>query len=209
MSNQSIVRLVLAILLLSISPAQANDINNELTAARNVFLQGVDGDKRAVRKATKHFRALSTRYPENPVFIAYLGASMTLKGRDAQNNLDKQRLTEEGLGIIEQALSRLPEDNDEHSTEYLETLLVVADTFVYIPAFFNRYERGRHLLQEILNHRNFSSMAAGYKAAAYFTAANIARGKGMEDEYRHYLTLAENTDPQGRNGQSARQLLKQ
>ena len=209
MSTQSLIRLIWVALLLSILPVQANDLNSELTAARNVFLQGVDGDKQAVRKATTLFRSLSTRYPENPVFIAYLGASMTLKGRDAHNNLDKQRLTEDGLRKIEQALAYLAKDKDAHSTAYLDTLLVAANTYVYIPAFFNRYEKGRNLLEEILKHPDFNGMAAGYKAATYITAANIARGNGQQNEYRRYLTLAENTDPQGRDGITASELLKQ
>ena len=208
MTYQSIIRLVFVALLSLVLPVHANTIDNELMEARNIFLRGVDGDRQAVRKAEKRFRTLNARYPENSVFMAYLGASVTLKGRDAQNNLDKQRLTEEGLRRIERALSYLPDNNGEHSSEYLDTLLVVADTFLYIPAFFNRYERGRHLLNEILGHHHFNKMAAGYKAATYFTAAVIARGNGLENEYMRYLKLTEEADPQGRDGQAAKQLLR-
>jgi len=196
-------------LLFLICPVQADDIGRELVDARAIFLQGVDGDRQAVRKATKRFRTLSLRYPENPVFLAYLGASMTLQGRDAQNNLDKQRLTEAGLKKIERALKQLPEDNGEHSAIYLDTQLVAASSFIYIPAFFNRYERGQRLLQAILEHHDFNRMAAAFRAATYFSAALVARGNEDDDEYRRYLTLTAATDPQGRDGRSAKKLLQQ
>jgi hypothetical protein len=209
MNFPAIVRFSLLALFLSIPPAYADEDNDKLVEARNIFLQGVDGDQRAVRESIKRFRSLSADDPQNPVYMAYLGASMTLRGRDAPNNLDKQRFTEEGLRKVDQALSRLPKNSSKQSAAYLDTLLVAADTFVYIPAFFNRYEQGRDLLQVILDHRDFKNMAESYKAAVYFTAALIAHGDGDEKEYRRYLKLCAETDPEGRDGRSAKALLEQ
>ena len=203
------LRFCLFVVLLTIFPAQADDISSELTDARNIFLQGVDGDKSAVRNAVNRFRSLSQRHPETPIYIAYLGASITLQGRDAPNGIDKQRLTEEGLDEIDRALELFSHDNDEPSSRRLDTLLVAANSFIYIPSFFNRYERGKRLLREILEHNDFKEMAAGFKAAAYFTAALIARGDGDENEYHRYLNLTVNTDPQGRDGRFASELLEE
>jgi len=209
MTVRAIFRFGLLALIFSIPPAYADEPNNELVEARNIFLQGVDGDQRAVREATKRFRSLSASDPKNPVYLAYLGASMTLQGRDAPNNLDKQRLTEQGLRKVDQALSRLPKDSAAQAEAYLDTLLVAADTFVYIPAFFNRYEQGRDLLQVILDHRAFKNMAEPYKAAVYYTAALVARGDGDVKEYQHYLRLCADTDPEGRDGRAAKAMLEQ
>lgn len=194
-------------LLLAVFPVQADDIDNELTEARHIFLQGVDGDKRAVRDAAHRFRSLNQRHPDDPVYLAYLGASITLQGRDAPNGIEKQRLTEEGLVKIDAALEQLSAYNDMPSSRRLDTMLVAANSFIYIPSFFNRYEKGKGILHEILVHRDFDGMAAGFKAAAYFTAALVARGDGAENEYHRYLTLIVNTDPNGRDGRNASKLL--
>lgn len=191
------------VLLLAMAPLHANGGGRDLAQARNVFLQGVDGDKQAVREATNRFRTLSVGHPDDPVFLAYFGASMTLQGRDASSDTDKMRLTRDGLRKIDRALKLLSTGNDKSPSADLETMLVAADSFIHIPAFFNRYDRGKRLVHEILKHPDFDKMAPGFKAAAFLAAALVARGEGHEDEYRHYLDLTVKTDPDGRNGRIA------
>jgi len=168
----------------------------------------VDGDKHAVSEASRLFRALNLREPENPVYLAYLGASITLQGRDAPNNVDKQRLTEAGLRKVDHAFDVLLDRGRRASAVYLETLLVITNTYIHIPAFFDRYNRGRALLQVILEHGDFESMSPQFKAAAYFTAALVALGDHTDEQYRHFLKLSAATDPDGRNGRVARELLQ-
>ena len=198
--------LLLVILAVS-SPVWADETNTELSNARHVFLQAVDGDKRAVRDAISRFKSLSHSHPDDPVYLAYLGASITLKGRDAANGINKQRYTEEGLQVIDQALKQLAAANDLPSTSRLDTMLVAVNSFIRIPAFFNRYDRGRRLLDEILAHEDFDAMAARFKAAAYVAAALVARGNGDDEEYRRYLKLVVDTDPDGRDGRFASTML--
>jgi hypothetical protein len=193
-------------LVLAISPLQAEEVDQQLTEARNVFLQGVDGDKHAVRTAANRFRMLSRHHPDNPVYLAYFGASMTLQGRDAPNYINKRRLTEEGLATIDRALDLLSAKHDVNPSRYLDTLLVAANSFIHIPSFFNRYDRGKQLLRRILEHRDFDNMAPGFKAAAYMAAALVAHGEGDEKGYRRYLELTVKTDPEGRNGHFASKL---
>lgn len=193
--------------LLLIVPAhasdQAADFDAALGKARTVFLKGVDGDRRAVRDATLRFKKLNHRNPQEPVLLAYLGACMTLQGRDAANNLDKRRLTEDGLGKIDRALAMQSEKQDQGSVHHLDTLLVAANSFIHIPAFFNRHDRGKQLLQQILDDRGFDGMASGFKAATYLAAALMARGDGDNAAYRHYLDLTVAIDPDGRDGHFA------
>jgi hypothetical protein len=197
------------VLLVMVWPAQADDVGHQLTEPRAVFLRGVDGDKRAVRDATHRFRLLSQDHPGEPVFIAYLGACMTLQGRDAANNIEKGRLTDEGLSEVDQALKLLVEGADKSSPRYLDTLLVAANTFIHIPSFFNRQDQGKRLLQEILAHRAFDGMAAGFKAATYLAAALVAHGEGDDGEYRRYLNLTVSADPEGRDGRFASKMLEE
>ncbi len=197
------------VLLLVMWPAQADDSDQQLTEARTVFLRGVDGDKTAVRDALRQFRTLSHNHPKEPVFIAYLGACMTLRGRDAANNIEKGRLTEEGLAQIDLALKLLAESGDKGSPRALDTKLVAVNAFIHIPSFFNRHGEGKRLLQEILAHPSFDGMAAGFKAAAYMAAALVARGDHDDEAYRRYLNLAASTDPEGRDGKTASKMLEE
>lgn len=197
------------VLLVTIWPAQADESDHELAEARAVFLRGVDGDKGAVRDALQRFRSLNQSHLQEPVFIAYLGACMSLQGRDAANNIEKRHLTEEGLGEVDRALKRLSAGTDQSSPRYLDTLLVAANTFIHIPAFFNRNAEGKRLLQEILAHRAFDGMAAEFKAATYLAAALLAHGEGDEKEYRRYLNLTVSADPKGRDGGFASKLLEE
>lgn len=198
------------LLLLSLAlPAFASDPDPELTEAREVFLLAVDGDRRAVRDATQRFRALSRTHPREPVYLAYLGASTTLQGRDASNNLDKRRLTDDGLRDIDRALDLLSKDADRSSPRYLDTLLVAANSFIHVPSFFNRHDQGRQLLDEILAHPTFDAMAPGFQAATYLAAALVAQGDRDEEAYRRYLDQTIAADPEGRNGRFASGLLEE
>lgn len=200
-------RLICVLALLgAVSPSHADDVGRSLANARAVFLQGVDGNKRAVRDATSRFRILTVRHPDDPMFLAYFGASMTLQGRDAPNGLDKMRLTKDGLRKIDRALKLLSTLGDKHSSERLETMLVAADSFIHIPSFFNRYDRGKRLLHAILKDRDFDKMAPAFKAATFLAAALIAHGAGNQNEYRRYLDLTVRTDPKGRDGLIASKL---
>jgi hypothetical protein len=200
-------RIAWLLLLVAVWPAQADDVDQELNEARAVFLRGVDGDKRAVREATQRFRSLSQVHPQEPVFLAYHGASMTLQGRDAANNIEKQRITEEGLREIDRAIKLQSANADQGSPHYLDTLLVAANSFIHIPSFFNRYDQGKRLLQEVLAQQGFDGMAAGFKAATYLAAALVAHGEGDDGAYRRYLDLTVGADPEGRDGRYASKLI--
>jgi hypothetical protein len=202
-------RIACLLFLVMVLPAQANRMDEELTEARAVFLKGVDGDKRAVRDAVQRFKSLSRAHAEEPVFQAYLGASMTLQGRDAPNNIEKGRITEEGLGVLDRALDAQLAKPDPGSVHTLDTMLVAANTYIHLPAFFNRYEQGKDLLQKILAHPDFEGMAPGYKAAVYVAQALVSHGDADDAAYRRYLQLAVSTDPKGRDGEFASKRLRE
>lgn len=202
-------RIVWLLLLAVVWPVQAGDMGHELTEARAVFLRGVDGDKRAVRDAVQRFKSLSRAHAEEPVFQAYLGAAMTLQGRDAPNNIEKGRITEEGLSVLDRALEMQMAKPDPGSVHTLDTMLVAANTCIHLPAFFNRYQQGRELLQKILAHPDFEAMAPGYKAAVYVAQALVSHGDADDESYRRYLELTVSTDPEGRDGQYASKRLQE
>ncbi|MCC6302188.1 MAG: hypothetical protein IT489_05240 [Gammaproteobacteria bacterium] len=203
-------RMVFLLLLVMVWPAQADSGEDPgLTEARTVFLRGVDGDKRAVRDAVQRFKTLSRAHAGEPVFQAYLGAAMTLQGRDAPNNIEKGRITEEGLGVLDRALDAQMAKPDPGSVHTLDTMLVAANTYIHLPAFFNRYQQGKDLLQKILAHPDFDGMAPGYKAAAYLAQALVSHGDADDEAYRRYLELTVGADPKGRDGEFAGKRLQE
>ncbi|MCC6207423.1 MAG: hypothetical protein IT488_04665 [Gammaproteobacteria bacterium] len=203
-------RIACLLLLVMVWPAQAVDREDrELAEARAVFLKGVDGDKRAVRDAVQRFKSLSRAHADEPVYQAYLGASMTLQGRDAPNNIEKGRITEEGLGVLDRALAAQLAKPDPGSVHTLDTMLVAANTNIHLPAFFNRYQQGRELLQKIIAHSDFDAMAPGYKAAVYVAQALVSHGDADDAAYRRYLELTVSTDPEGRDGEFASKRLQE
>lgn len=206
MKINHLLHFCLSLSLLAVLPLQAADFDNALTETRAVFLRGVDGDRHAVREACQRFKQLSHHNPGEPVLLAYLGACKTLQGRDAANNLDKRRLTEDGLRNIDKALAMQAERKDQGSAHHLDTLLVAANAYIHIPAFFNRHDKGEQLLQQILNEPGFATMAPGFMAATYLAAALVAQGDGDTVAYRRYLDLAVSADPDGRDGRYARSL---
>lgn len=200
-------RIVCLLLLSMVSLVYADDFDRELVEAREVFLRAVDGDKRAVRDATVRFRTLSRAHPQEAVFIAYLGACTTLQGRDGTNNIERRRLTENGLREIDRAVA-LAAGTERDPVRYLDTLLVAVNSYIHVPSFFNRNDDGRRLVQEILAHPGFEQMAAAFRAAAYMAAALIAQGDRDEAGYLRHLRLSAGADPEGRDGKLASRLLQ-
>ncbi|MDX9742112.1 MAG: hypothetical protein RBT81_13195 [Gammaproteobacteria bacterium] len=200
-----LTRLFCILLLLPVFPAHANE-PGEFAEAREVFLRAVDGDRRAVRDATLRFRTLSAAHPQEAVFIAYLGACTTLQGRDGTNNIERRRLTEEGLREIDRALA-LAVGAEQDPVRYLDAALVAANSYIHVPSFFNRYDDARRLVREILAHPGFERMADAYRAAAYMAAALLAQGDRDEEAYVQYLRLSVEADPEGRDGRLASGLL--
>src|SRR5262245_11349186 len=69
--------------------ASADAIDAKIIAARQLFLQGMDGDKRVVREALLEFRQLKDTHPGHPLVQAYIGACEALQGRDGGNVADQ------------------------------------------------------------------------------------------------------------------------
>ncbi len=193
----------LVVFCLPVVALHADDYNASLSAARTKFLQGVDGDQHAVRDATRQFKKLSHLNLREPVLMAYLGACETLKGRDAANNLNKRRLTTDGINQVDRALKLLDDTTDYPPDRRLDTQLVAANSFIHIPAFFNRYQKGRLLIEQILADSNFDLMAAGFRAATYMAAALVAQGDNDETAYRKFIELTLAADPTRRDGRMA------
>lgn len=208
MIRHSVRWLAVVFLTLFLSPAglaAADDFARDIAAARTLFLQAVDGGKREVRKATRHFRTLRDRYPANTVVQAYLGACTSLQARDAGSGVNKQRYAEEAIKQVEAALAGIPEDAEP--AVVLETKLVVAHTFIHMPPFLNRLDAGSALVEELLADARLQDMPAPFRAGVYLAAAKVAKRRGDDESYRRHLNSAMELDADGRNGRRAAAML--
>jgi len=126
----------------------------QFAPAQAVFLKAASGDKSAVDGAADAFAALLKVEPTNPVLLAYSGAATSMKATTTFLPWKMLAHAEEGLAQIDKALALLtPAHNaplQRGTPAVLEVKLVAANTFMAVPGFMNRKERGERLLKEVL-----------------------------------------------------------
>ncbi len=123
--------LLLQSTLICLFPAHAeNQFEIDIKAVREIYLEATDGTERDIRKATRKIRQLESKYPGNPLVLAYKGGALSLRGKDiGKRPLDRMRETEEGLNILDRALRKLNQHNG-HYLETVETRLVATYVFM-------------------------------------------------------------------------------
>ena len=191
-------------------PAYAQtQFEKDLEAMRTIYLNATDGEKRAVRKAIRATTKLEHKYRNRPLALAYKGGALALRGINiSKRPLDRMRETEEGLNLLDRALRKLSR-NRGPEIEHIETRLVSAYVFINLPdSVFHRLKEGSHLVRQLLDHPRFSELPQGLQAAIYFAAATSAEKFNNTQQFRHYLKLTTETDPDGLNGKEAAALLK-
>ncbi len=136
--------------------------------ARAVFTQALHEQDGALERATEKFAHLHDSEPDNPVYLAYLGACKTLEGRDAWMPWNKMRYGEEGLEMIDEALSSLEEQDRQSMPDGVSrrfyTKLIAAQTFLHMPDdIFHRRAKGKRLLQNIMKAPMFSATPKSFR----------------------------------------------
>lgn len=133
------------------------------------FMQAADGNTPAIDKAADAFAALLKAEPTNPVLLAYTGAATSMKSNTTMLPWKKMSYAEDGLAQIDKALAML---TPAHSAVVqngtpgnLEVKLVAANTFLAVPGFMNRHERGVKLVKELLASTALGSTPASFQAA--------------------------------------------
>jgi hypothetical protein len=159
--------------------------------ARALFLQAQAGDSAATEKAADAFGALLRTEPDNPVLMAYTGAATSMQASTTMLPWKKMAYAEDGLAMIDKALALLTPaqapvvPNGAPAT--LETRFVAASTFLAVPGFMNRGERGAKLLAEVLASPQFEPSPLGFRGAVWLRAAKLAQSDKRPDDARKYL----------------------
>lgn len=118
--------------------------------AKKLHNFGVDGDKKAVIKANEILLKLREAEPENALIEAYYGSTLVLLGRDAVKILERADKAQEGLDVLNRAVS-LDSNNKE-------IRLLRGNICVRLPeSFFHCSETAIEDFTFLLDHYNDNS----------------------------------------------------
>lgn len=150
----------------------------EVAAALARFDQAGPDNHAAIEDAAERLGKLSAAQPANPVLRAYAGAAVSMRALTTMLPWRKMSHTEDGLAQVDKALAQLGPAHEaplyRGVPAVLETRFIAAATFLNLPAMFNRNDRGRKQLEEVLKHPLFDSAPAPFKAVVWLRAARLA-----------------------------------
>ncbi len=180
---RSVALLLLAALVAPLTFAYAQHDAAQFAVALDLYEKARAGESGQVARAIAAFEALAKAEPSQPLYGAYLGSAMALRGRDAWMPWNKIRYTEEGLDRIDQALAALRPEHDRELLRGvpvgLETRLVAGVTYIKLPdGVFHRRAAGVKLIEQLLRHPALAAAPAEFRAAvnrASQTASETSR----------------------------------
>ncbi len=186
-------RLTISLALAGLSGLALAASDAQFSPAFSQFQQASRGDQAAIEAAAESFSALLQTEPTNPVLMAYAGAATSMKATTTMLPWKKMGFAEDGLAQLDKALALLNTSHDapmQHGTPgTLEVKFVAANTFLAVPGFMNRHDRGSKLLGEVLSSPLFASAPLGFKGSVWMTAASQARKANNATEARRLLDM--------------------
>ena len=193
----TVVALGSAALLVSSPSACAQPVpaaaDAELIAAFKRFQQAGPNDHAAIDDAAERFAHLSAAHPTDPVLRAYAGASTSMRATTTLLPWRKMSYAEDGLALIDKALAQLTPAHDaalhRGVPAVLETRFVAVGTFLALPAMFNRNERGRKLLDQVLGSPLFGDSPLPFRAAVWLRAAQLSETDKQPAQARRWYEL--------------------
>jgi hypothetical protein len=171
------------------------------------FSRASAGDASAIEPAADAFDALSKAEPANPVLLAYAGSSTAMKASTTSLPWKKMGYAEDGLARLDKSLAMLTPAHDaaiQHGTPgALEVRFVAASTFLAVPSFMNRADRGAKLLADVLASPLFERAPLPFKGAVWMrAAAQAAKDQHKDDARRLYRQVIDSNAPQAEIAQA-------
>ena len=185
--------LALAASLIGIGSATWAVPDAQFQGAFKQFLQASAGDRAAIEQAAEAFSGLLKNEPANPVLLAYAGAATAMKATTTMLPWKKMGYAEDGLSQLDKALSMLnpahdaPVQNDTPGV--LEVKYVAANTFLAVPGFMHRADRGNKLLGEVLASPLLATAPLGFRGTVWLKAADEATKAKNPGTAKRYLGL--------------------
>ncbi|MFI4932355.1 MAG: hypothetical protein ACHP83_19080 [Burkholderiales bacterium] len=175
---------------LAAKPACAADATS-FEAAFAAFQRAAAGDEGAIDPAVKQFASLAEADPADPVMLAYSGAATALQARAAMLPWKKMSYADEGLARIDKALALLQPAHDtllhRGTPASLEARFVAANTFIGMPAMFNRGARGRSLLEQVLQSPLLATSPLPFRGSVWLRAGVAAAADNRPADARRWF----------------------
>lgn len=142
------------------------------------FDEARQGKSEQIDAAISAFQALPPDTQKQPLYSAYIGSALTLKGKAAWMPWNKLRYPEQGLDQLDQALATLKPEHDKVLVRdvavSLQTRLVAAATFVALPdGIFHRRAQGAKLLAALRADPLLAAAPATFKAEVAAAEARL------------------------------------
>jgi hypothetical protein len=145
------------------------------------FMQAQAGDAASIDQAAEAFTALLASEPGNPVLMAYAGAATALRATTTLLPWKKMRYAEDGLALLDKALAMLTPAHQavlqNGTPAVLEVRFAAANTFLAVPGFMNRGERGAKLLTEVMSSPLLAQSPPPFQAVVRERAAKLAKAQ--------------------------------
>jgi len=171
-------------------PACAADAA-DFEAAFATFQRAAAGDESAIDPAVKQFTHLADADPSDPLLLAYSGAATALQARATVLPWKKLSYADDGLARIDKALALLQPAHDtllhRGTPAGLETRFVAANTFLSMPAMFNRGARGRSLLEQVLQSPQFATAPLPFRGTVWLRAGVAAAADNRPADARRWF----------------------
>ena len=202
-----------ASLLVPLRPALAAAEADFLSAAKD-FDAAQAGDAAALQRAADAFETLLRAEPGHPVLLAYSGAATAMKSSTTMLPWKKMGFAEDGLAQLDKALDLLTPAHDaplyRGTPAVLETRFTAANTFLAVPGFMNRGERGAKLLQQVLDSPLLAASPLPFRGLVWMRAGRQAQKDQRPADARSWyeMVLAQNA-PQASAAQAALKALPQ
>jgi hypothetical protein len=174
------------------TPASAAVNPQAFETAFQQFQQAANGgDEKAIESAAEQFGRLAASEPADPVLMAYSGAATAMRATTTMLPWRKMSFADDGLAQLDKALALLGPEHDaplhRGTPASLETRFVAANTFLRLPAMFNRHGRGVRLLDEVLKSPQFGTAPLPFRAAVWLRAGDEAAQDKRRDDARRWL----------------------
>jgi len=171
-------------------PARAADATSfELAFAQ--FQRAAAGDTGAIDAAADSFTRLAAADPTDPVLLAYEGAAIALQARATLLPWKKMGFADDGLARIDKALTLIRPAHDSllhrGTPASLEARFVAANTFLAMPAMFNRRARGAKLLDDVLGSPLFAASPLPFRGTVWLRAGVAAEADNRPADARRWF----------------------
>ncbi len=180
-------------------------MSDGLGKARNLYYQGIYGDKSAGTQADSLFTQLYGQTPADPLVQVYYGSLRLLEAERTWALWKKNSLSKEGIGLMNQAVDKSPAS--------LEIRFVRAATERKLPGYFGLKQQAENDMDTIVKTAERAAKDGTFEprlaAASFYYYGEYCAEKSKSAEALEAWRTAVRIAPESRAGQRAAEKLKQ